>query len=73
MILTTVWAFILAHWHKVVAVIAFGVAVYNKIEHNRAFNKMMQQSNNQKCGCSCCQDDRDKTTHTKHKKHKHKK
>lgn len=44
MILHTIWLFVSAHWHKIVAVAAFFLAVYNrsktKLSHNDLLDKI---------------------------------
>jgi len=58
MVLHMVGIFFQQHWHKVIAVIAFFFAAYNKWQHNALFNKLSELTNT------------DKQKNKKSKKHK---
>lgn len=47
-ILHTIGAFLQQHWHKVIAIIAFFFAAYNKWQHNALFNKVAELINVEK-------------------------
>lgn len=40
--LHTIWGFISLHWHKIVGVIAFFFAAYNKWQHNKLLGQITE-------------------------------
>ena len=73
MTLSIIWALIAAHWHKVVAVMAFAFAIYNKVLHNTLINRLTAQFNAQQAENQKVESKIDAPQSKKPKKHKHKK
>ena len=46
MTLSTIISLISAHWHKVVAVIAFFLALYNKFSHDKKIDQLVNEAIN---------------------------
>lgn len=73
MTISIIWAFIAAHWHKVVAVIAFAMAVFNKVSHNSLVNGLAARFNEQQAENQKIESKIEQPQAKKSKKHKHKK
>ena len=73
MTISIIWAFVAAHWHKVVAIIAFAFAIFNKVSHNALVNKITDQFNAQQAENQKVESKIEPPQHKKPKKHKHKK
>lgn len=43
-IFNIVWAFVNSHWHHILGVLAFFLAMYNKMQHNKLIDLMAEAS-----------------------------